>query len=286
MLGVGGSNPLTRSIFSLQSLHRRSTGSRSGALNVCIPPKKFSMIVFPAVDIKNGRCVRLQKGRPETAKKYYDQPWRAAALWQRSGASWLHVVDLDGALAQDHCSDSAVEELLERSEIKVQLGGGMRSEDDIERAVAAGAERVVVGTGAVRDPHWAVRLCLSFTERIVIALDAENGLVCTEGWKCRSGVGVEELAETLQEGRPAAFLYTDIARDGMLSHPNFRGVESLLECTERPVIASGGVSSLKDIEELGACGADGVITGKALYEGRFRLEDALEAAAKFGSRLE
>ena len=122
-------------------------------------------------------------------------------------------------------------------------------------------------------------------ERIVIALDAENGMVSIEGWKHSSGIGVEELAKTLQQGNPAAFLYTDVERDGMLSHPDFEGVENLLKCTDIPIIASGGISCLDDIKELGACGADGVITGKALYEGRFKLEEAMATAAGFGSRL-
>ena len=243
------------------------------------------MIVFPAVDIKNGRCVRLRRGCPDTATEYFRQPWRAAARWEGSGARWLHVVDLDGALTQSTCSSSAVKELLDRTEISVQLGGGIRSEADVERALNAGAERVVVGTRAVVEPQWAIELCLSMPGSIVVALDARSGVVSTQGWKQSSGVGVEELAKTLQAGKPAAFLYTDVDRDGMLTHPNLEGVEFLLQCTDIPVIASGGVGCLDDIRALGERGADGVITGKALYEGRFTLEQALETASAFSSRL-
>ncbi len=243
------------------------------------------MIVFPAVDIKDGLCVRLEKGRPDTAKKYYDEPWRAGVHWERSGAEWLHVVDLDGALAGSDQNSGAVKELVEKTAAKVQLGGGMRSAESIDVALSTGVRRVVVGTMAARHPDWAVEQCRLHPGSIVIALDAENGMVSVDGWQQSSGTPVEELAQTLQAGGPAAFLYTDVERDGMLSHPNFEGLQSLLQCTSIPVIASGGVSCLEDIEELGRCGADGLITGKALYEGKFRLEDALDIASGFETRL-
>ncbi len=243
------------------------------------------MIVFPAVDIKNGRCVRLLKGRPETAKEYVDRPWKAALQWEEAGAEWIHVVDLDGALSQSSENSPAVKELMEKTSVGIQFGGGIRNGEDIEKAIGAGARRVVLGTSAVKYPDWTIKQCLARPGQIVIALDAVGGVVSIEGWQESSGVKVKDLAKKLQAGRPAAFLYTDVERDGMLSSSDFDGVRKLLDYTDIPVIASGGVSSLEDIIKLGEAGADGVITGKALYEGKLKLEDALDAAGEFDSRL-
>lgn len=244
------------------------------------------MIVFPAVDVKDGRCVRLEKGRPDTARQYYNEPWVAAAHWQESGATWLHVVDLDGALSGNNTNSGAIKKLIQETEINIQIGGGIRSETAITEALKAGVKRVVIGTQAVKDPQWTIEQCISHPGEVVVALDAVKGRVSVEGWRQSTETKVEELAQVLEEGRPAAFLYTDVERDGMLSHPHFSGIKNLLQVTDIPVIASGGVSSLEDIQKLGACGADGVITGKALYEEKFCLQDAIAIANKFQSRLE
>ncbi len=273
MLVVGGSNPLTRSIF------------------LYLPTEitqlvDYSMIVFPAVDIKKGCCVRLQKGKPDTAVKYFEKPWKAARQWEISGAQWLHVVNLDGALTQSLDSNDAVTELITKSNLKIQLGGGVRSHSDINKALNAGVEKVVVGTKAVKDPEWTITQCQKHPGKIVVALDAQGDYVSVEGWQANSNVTILDLARKLQSGPPAAYLYTDVERDGMLSQPNFDGVERLLNETHIPVIASGGVSCLEDIKQLGNIGADGVITGKALYENKFRLEEALDIASLYTSRLE
>ena len=246
------------------------------------------MLVYPAVDIARGRCVRLVQGRPEKEKVYYEDPAEAAEHWQGLGARALHVVDLDGALARAGGGEGAagpVREILERLDIPVQVAGGLRSRQAVLRALDAGAARAVVGTRAVKEPDWAVELCRQQPGRIVIALDALEGRVAIEGWQEVVGQGPVELARRLAEGRPAAFLYTDVSRDGMLNRPNFEAVEELLGAVRIPVIAAGGVASLEDIRELGRCGADAVIVGKALYEGRFALPEALEAAAGHPSRL-
>jgi phosphoribosylformimino-5-aminoimidazole carboxamide ribotide isomerase len=243
------------------------------------------MLVFPAVDIAKGRAVRLLQGDPEQETVYFESPADAALHWQQQGAEALHVVDLDGALAGGGANGAAVAEILDRTELAVEVAGGLRDTASVQRALAAGAVRAVVGTAAVRDPDWAVELCRELPGRVVIAVDAREGRVTVEGWQERTEVTPVELARRLAQGGPAAFLYTDVSRDGMLTTPHFEGVQALLEATDVPVIASGGVSSVDDIHRLGHLGADAVITGKALYEKRFGLAEALEAAAHYDSRL-
>ncbi|MEF8788176.1 MAG: 1-(5-phosphoribosyl)-5-[(5-phosphoribosylamino)methylideneamino]imidazole-4-carboxamide isomerase [Planctomycetota bacterium] len=242
------------------------------------------MLVFPAVDVKDGRCVRLQKGDPDAEKVYELEPWKAAQRWADEGARALHVVDLDGALGTRN-NRAEIEELLQKVSLPVEIGGGLRSEDAIRDMLDAGAARAVVGTRAVEEPDWAIELTEMFRDSIVVALDARDGLVAVEGWQKTSDVEATELARRLAEGEPAAFLYTDVSRDGMLSHPNFDAVAEMVQATNVPVIASGGVSSDDDIRRLGEAGADAVIVGKALYEGRLTLSDAMQAAEPFEGGL-
>jgi len=243
------------------------------------------MLVYPAIDIAKGRCVRLLQGNPEREKVYYESPVQAARHWREAGAQVLHVVDLDGALAGGGRNAEPVQQILDGSGLPVQVAGGLRDRAAVEQVLEAGAARAVVGTRAARDPAWAVKLCLALPGRIVIAVDALEGRVAIEGWKELTSVGPVELAQRLAEGLPAAYLYTDVSRDGMLTRPNFRGVQDLLESVQVPVIASGGVAELDDIRRLGECGADAVIVGKALYEERFTLPEALEVAGGYPSRL-
>jgi phosphoribosylformimino-5-aminoimidazole carboxamide ribotide isomerase len=242
------------------------------------------VLVFPAVDIAKGRAVRLLQGDPERETVYFDSPADAAAHWAARGAEALHVVDLDGALATGR-NDAPVREILSRVTMPVEVAGGLRDEQAVQRILDAGAVRAVVGTRAVQDPDWAVALCRAFPGRIVIALDAIDGRVAVDGWQAASEVTPVDLAQRLAEGGPAAFLYTDVSRDGMLTEPHFDGTEALLDAVDVPVIASGGVARLEDIRRLGEMGADAVITGKALYEGRFELADAIAIAAAYPSRL-
>lgn len=243
------------------------------------------MLVYPAVDIADGRCVRLLQGRMEDRKTYYESPVEAAVHWEQTGARALHLVDLDGALARGGQNARAVEEVLRRSALPVQVAGGLRDEAAVRRVLRSGAARAVVGTQAAKDPDWAVELCSRLPGRVVPAVDARDGRVAVEGWQKLTEVSPVELARRLAEGKPAAFLYTDVARDGMLTRPNFGAVSELLEAVDVPVIASGGVAEVGHIEELGRRGADAVVIGKALYEGRFSLAEALEAADGYESRL-
>ena len=243
------------------------------------------MLVFPAVDIRGGRCVRLDQGRADAEKVYYERPLDAALHWQQLGAEALHVVNLDGAFGSAGANAECIRRVLGTLSIPVQAGGGLRSEQDVELLLHQGAARAVVGTRAATEPRWATDLCRRFPDRIVVALDARDGKVAIKGWLETSGLSVLELARTLADGPPAAFLYTDISRDGMMSRPNFDAVARLVEGTNVPVIASGGVASVADIAGLGECGAHAVIVGKAFYEGRLTLPDAIEAASAYPSRL-
>jgi len=242
------------------------------------------MLVFPAVDIRKGRCVRLLQGRPDDETVYYEQPWRAALHWQELGAQALHVVDLDGALGTGR-NLGALIEIIDRISIPTQVGGGLREETLVKEMLDSGAARAVVGTRAVAEPEWLFGLCRAYPDRVVVALDARDGKVAVEGWRQNSELTVLEAAQRLQEGPPAAFLYTDVCRDGMLTSPNFEGVEELVAVSPVPVIASGGVSSVEDVARLGDCGADAVIVGKAFYENKFGLADALEVASRHRGRL-
>jgi phosphoribosylformimino-5-aminoimidazole carboxamide ribotide isomerase len=244
-----------------------------------------SMVVFPAVDIQRGRCVRLRQGRPEESKTYYEQPWEAALHWQELGARALHVVDLDAALSESDANRQCVLEILKKLSVPAQVGGGLRSEEAVDAILQAGAARAVVGTRAATEPKWAVELCRKRPGRIVVALDVRSGEVAIKGWQEGAGIGVEELARQLEAGPPAAFLCTDVARDGMLIRPNFDSIAKLVRATTVPVIASGGVSCADDVRRLGESGADAVIIGKAFYEGRIQLAEALAAAKPFRSRL-
>jgi len=258
------------------------------------------MLVYPAVDIAKGRCVRLSQGKADQEKVYCESPSEAALHWQQLGAQALHLVNLDAALGcalhggnstaevparAPAGSAAAVLEVLKRTSIPVQVAGGLRSTEAVEHLLDAGAARAVVGTRAAKEPDWAIQLCGKLPGRVVIAVDARQGRVAIEGWQEVIAEGPIELARRLAAGGPAAFLYTDVSRDGMLTRPDFEGVAELVSAVDIPVIASGGVASLDDIRELGQCGADAVIVGKALYEGRFALPEALEVAAQYGSRL-
>ncbi len=249
------------------------------------------MLVYPAVDIAGGRCVRLSQGKLEGQTVYYEDPVEAALRWQNEGAGALHVVDLEGALSRaldqevDRGTICPIRRILEHTQVPVQVAGGLRTTHAVHNALCAGAARAVVGTRAVRDPRWARCICRSLPGRVVIALDAREGRVAVEGWQDEVDESPAELARRLAEAAPAAFLYTDVSRDGMLTRPHFEGVRDLLEAVEVPVIASGGVADLEDIRELGECGADAVIVGKALYEERFPLAEALELADRYPSRL-
>jgi len=237
------------------------------------------MIVIPAIDLKEGKCVRLEQGLMDRDTVFNDDPAAQALEWQAQGAELLHIVDLDGAFAGEPRNKTAIEAILKTISIPAQLGGGIRDLATIEAYLALGLSRVIIGTAAQRNPELVAAACSAFPGRIVVGIDARNGMVAVQGWAEVTDITAIELARKFADCGVAAIIYTDISRDGMLQGPNIESTRALAEAVPIPVIASGGVSSLKDIENLmriESSGVSGVITGKAVYTGAIRLAEAIE----------
>ena len=236
------------------------------------------MIVIPAIDLKEGRCVRLEQGLMERDTVFNDNPAAQALEWQRQGAELLHIVDLDGAFAGEPKNRAAIEAIVNAIDIPTQLGGGIRDLATVEAYLSLGLSRVILGTAAQRNPELVREACAKFPGRIVVGIDAKNGMVAVQGWAEVTGVTAVDLARTFEGYGVAAIIYTDISRDGMLQGPNLEATRALAEAISIPVIASGGVSTLNDIENLmaiEASGITGVITGKAVYTGAIKLAEAV-----------
>ncbi len=241
------------------------------------------MIVIPAIDLKEGKCVRLEQGLMERDTVFNDDPAAQALAWQAQGAELLHIVDLDGAFAGEPKNRSSIESIVKALAIPTQLGGGIRDLATIEAYLGLGIGRVIIGTAAQRDPELVKAACTRFPGRIVVGIDAKEGMVAVQGWAEVTGVTAVELAKRFEGDGVAAIVYTDISRDGMLQGPNIPATRALAEAISIPVIASGGVSSLKDIENLlavEASGVTGVITGKAIYTGAINLAEAIALTRK------
>ncbi len=239
------------------------------------------MIVFPAIDLKAGQVVRLAEGDMARATVYSDDPAAQALVFARAGATHLHVVDLDGSFAGRAENRAAVEAVLAAFPGQVQLGGGIRNAAAVEGWLALGVARVVMGTAALRDPAFVRAMAAAHPGRIVVAVDARDGLVATEGWAAVSDVPATDLARRFEDAGVAALLFTDIGRDGLLKGCNVEATVALARAVAIPVIASGGVAGLADIRALAAHaheGIEGVITGRALYDGRLDLAEALALA--------
>lgn len=240
-----------------------------------------SLIVFPAIDLKGGQVVRLAEGDMDRATVYGDDPAAQAAAFADAGADHLHVVDLDGAFAGTSVNGAAVARVLERFPGKVQLGGGIRNRAAVERWLELGVARVVIGTAALEDPAFVRGVAADFPGQIVVAVDARGGMVATRGWADVSDVSVEDLARRFEDAGVAALLFTDVGRDGLLKGCNVEATVALARAVSIPVIASGGVAGIDDITALAGHvgdGVEGVITGRALYDGRLALGEALAVA--------
>ena len=244
------------------------------------------LTLYPAIDLKDGACVRLRRGVMAEATVYSDDPGVQARTWQDSGCRWLHVVDLNGAFAGRSVNADAVTAILRAVTIPVQLGGGIRDRAAIDRWLAAGIRRVILGSAAARDPALVREACRAHPGRIAIGIDARDGYVATDGWAETSSVRALDLALRFEDAGAAAIIYTDIGRDGMLSGLNLEQTLDLAFQISTPVIASGGVGSLADLAALkdaaqGTEGAliEGVIVGRALYDGRIDPEAALSLLA-------
>jgi phosphoribosylformimino-5-aminoimidazole carboxamide ribotide isomerase len=236
------------------------------------------MQVIPAIDLRGGCCVRLRQGDYGQETIFGDDPAAMAARWEADGASRIHLVDLDGAKAGRPVNVEAVRAILGRVDVPCQLGGGVRDESTIAAWLDAGLDRVIVGTQALKDPAWFRAMIAKYPGRLVLGLDARDGRVATEGWLDVSSVEAVALAEQFQDLALAAVIYTDIARDGMLEGPNLASTEALALRIKTPVIASGGVGSLEDLERLAKLPVAGCVVGRALYDGRFSLREARERA--------
>ena len=240
------------------------------------------MIIYPAIDIKGGRCVRLTQGRADQETVYAENLGEVAAGFRAAGSAWVHVVDLDGAFAGEPQNLAAVEGILARG-MKVQLGGGMRTRNAVARALALGVSRVVIGTRAAESDAFVGELVAEFGEKIAVGIDAKNGKVAVKGWVDTTGTGALELARRVDALGVRTLIYTDIGTDGMLTGPNFAAQEAMLIAGKFRVIASGGVSRREDVVKLAElarryANLDGVIVGKALYEKRVELPDLLAIA--------
>jgi phosphoribosylformimino-5-aminoimidazole carboxamide ribotide isomerase len=236
------------------------------------------MIVIPAIDLKEGKCVRLEQGLMDKDTVFNDNPAAQARAWQDQGAEMLHIVDLDGAFAGQPRNRAAIEAIVGSITIPAQLGGGIRDMATIEAYLSLGLSRVIIGTAAQRNPELVREACARFPGRIVVGIDAKNGMVAVQGWAEVTDISAVDLARKFEGFGVTAIIYTDISRDGMLQGPNLEATRALAEAVSIPIIASGGVSSLQDIRNLmaiEASGVTGVITGKAVYTGAIKLAEAV-----------
>jgi phosphoribosylformimino-5-aminoimidazole carboxamide ribotide isomerase len=243
------------------------------------------MILYPAIDLKDGRCVRLERGEMAQATVFNDDPAAQARTFAGQGFSWLHIVDLNGAFAGRPVNAPAVEAILSAVSIPVQLGGGIRDLATIAMWLGKGVRRVILGTAAVKDPPLVRQACREFPDRIVVGIDARGGRVAVEGWAETSEITAIELARRFEDAGVAAIVYTDIDRDGVLHGLNLPATAELARATSIPVIASGGLAGIEDVRELlqpRYAMLDGAIVGRALYDGRLNVREALALLSRSG----
>jgi phosphoribosylformimino-5-aminoimidazole carboxamide ribotide isomerase len=231
--------------------------------------------IIPAIDILNGKCVRLKQGRYDEETKYSDDPLEISKKWESLGAKRLHVVDLDGARTGIPKNIEIIKSMVKEVEIPIQAGGGIRNFDVVRELIDYGLDRAILGTTAVKNPNLLAKFCEKFGEQIAVAIDAKDGKAATEGWTQVSKKDILTLAKEAVNLGVKRFVYTDISRDGMLIGPNFEGIKNFVSLIDVPVIASGGISSKEDIDKLKETGAEGCIVGKALYEEKVKLEEIL-----------
>ena len=234
------------------------------------------MQLYPAIDMKNGQCVRLRQGAFKDITIYSDAPEKVAAHWQEKGASFLHLVDLDGALAGYSVNEEVIRRIADTVSIPIEIGGGIRSKEAVDRMLDLGVRRVIIGTKAAEHPEFLRDMVRTFGEEAIVAgVDAKDGMVAVEGWEKVSSLTARDLCLTMKEYGVRHIVYTDISRDGMLSGPNVEATRKLTEETGLDIIASGGVSCMEDLKCLHEAGIRGAIIGKALYENRIDLAEAV-----------
>lgn len=237
------------------------------------------MQIWPAIDLRGGKCVRLRQGDYQQETVFGDDPAEMARQFVDAGARLLHLVDLDGARDGHSVNRQAVREIIRAVNIPCELGGGIREESTIQDLLDLGLHRLVIGTKALKEPDWLRAMVEKFPGRLAVGIDAKNGLVATDGWLEVSSILATELVKSLDPLAIAAIIYTDIAKDGMMEGPNFAAMAEMKRATKHPVIASGGVTVASDVAQLAKLGLDGCIIGRSLYEGKLTISSALAAGA-------
>lgn len=233
------------------------------------------MIIFPAIDIKDNKCVRLLQGDFNKVNIYGDDPSEMAKKWEEKGAKFIHIVSLNGAIGEGNINDHSIKKILQSVNIPIQIGGGVRDEKRIEELLSMGVNRVIIGSMAVKNKELLKDLVKKYKEKIVVSIDAKNGKVAIEGWEEVSSLDSIELCKELEEIGVKTIVYTDISKDGMMIGPNFHIYEKLLKETSLDIIASGGVTTLEDVKKLNLMNLYGAIIGKSLYENKIELKEAL-----------
>ncbi len=239
--------------------------------------EETALLLLPAIDIRGGKCVRLRQGDYAQETVFGDDPAAMARRWQDQGATFLHLVDLDGAREGRPVNVDSVRRIVEATGLPCQLGGGLRREEDIAGALALGVTRVVLGTRALNDPEWGEEMARRFTGQVVLGIDARDGMIATHGWLEHGELTAAEAARRCASWPLAGLVYTDVGRDGLLAGPDVEGTRLIQEFVPVPVIASGGVGSLDDLRCLARAGVRGCIVGRALYDSKFTLAEALRA---------
>jgi phosphoribosylformimino-5-aminoimidazole carboxamide ribotide isomerase len=238
------------------------------------------MILCPAVDLSDGKCVRLRQGDYDRLTVFSDDPVEVARRWEREGGDLLHIVDLDGAKAGRPINVDVIRKMVDAVSIPCQLGGGIRDEAAVDAALALGVDRVIIGTRAVRDPDWFERIALSRPGKLALGLDAKSGYVAVEGWLETSKIKAVDLLDRFESSPIAAIIYTDVAKDGMMSGPNTAMTAELTERSRHLVVASGGISKPADVDDLAVAGVKACVLGRSLYEGAVSLRDLADRFKK------
>ncbi len=238
------------------------------------------MQIYPAIDIKNGQCVRLRQGRFDNMTVYGDDPMKVAEKWVKSGATYLHIVDLDGARLGTSYNHEIIRQIAEHFHVPVQTGGGVRNMRDIEDKLSLGVSRVILGTVAVKNPELVRDAVKVYGNKIAVGIDAVNGRVAIKGWEEVSQVSAIDLCRKMRDYGVKTIVYTDISKDGMMSGPNIEATREIINATGVNIIASGGITTMMDLESVEAIGAHGTIIGKALYQGELKLSNVIQRFEK------
>lgn len=233
------------------------------------------MLVIPAIDLIDGKCVRLSRGRKEHETVFSETPMHVAKAWEEQGAKLLHIVDLDGAFEGKPVNTHIIKLIRENVSMRIQVGGGIRSKETVQELFGIGVDRLVIGTRALDSPEWFFELCSEFPGKIAVGIDASNGNVAVKGWTSVSDRTAVDFAKEIEKANPAAMIFTDIEKDGMLQGPNLSSVMDFAKSVDTPVIASGGISTIEDVKELSHFPLEGMIIGKALYTGNILLSEAI-----------